>query len=219
MASRGNPLLFEDALVVSFPQRIDSPALLSGTRIFAPPVPIRKAVCIDRVRTLIHRAGVKLTDTTPTVYNPDTHSVVDFVKSSETERDALARLAEYGPNLIVLPLAEAWQRHEDAAKTEPTEITEAHWHEMLNVLPPVAWTRDSNGESFKMSERTTGAITAIYVALNGRHFTFSDDIRMPHKECCARVFHSPAYRSGKDGRSTTGGQSRGAADADGREEP
>ena len=181
-------------------------------------MPKHEAACIDRVRTLIHRADVKLTDATPTVYDPVTHRVIDFVKPSESEQAALARLAEYGPNLVVLPLAEAWQRHEDAAKTEPVEITEAQFHEMLNVLPPVAWTRDGNGESFKMSERTTGAITAIYVALNGRHFTFSDDIRTPHKDCCARVFHSLAYRSHKDAHGTAGDQSRRAAHEDGREE-
>ncbi len=107
----------------------------------------------------------------------------------------LARHAtHYGTDLIILPFAEAWQRHETAAKSEPEEISSEQWHYALNVLPPVSW-HDGFGESFKISERTTGSITSIYVRLNDRHFTFSDDIRTPHDKCCKRVFHSPAYRT------------------------
>lgn len=105
--------------------------------------------------------------------------------------------AHYGTDLIILPFSEAWQRHENSAKSEPEEISPKQWHYALNILPPVTWRHDGFGESFKMSERTTGSITAIYVRLNERHFTFSDDIRTPHGECCKRVFHSPAYRQAK----------------------
>lgn len=133
--------------------------------------------------------------TTPTAYCPRTHRVIDFVKPGESNEAALSRLAEYGPDLVILPLDEAWARHEAAFKSEPVEIAEADWSYALNVLPPVRWTRDGFGESFKMSERLTGAVTAIYVQLNGRFFSFNDDIRTPHAECCRRVFYSPAYRT------------------------
>jgi Protein of unknown function (DUF1419) len=135
-------------------------------------------------------------DTTLTIYCTRTHRVIDTcLPGQEAPEGKLARhAAHYGPDLVILPFDEAWKRHEAAFKTEPTEVMKAHWHEMLNILPPVAWRRDGFGESFKMSERTTGAITAIYVLINGRHFTFSDDIRTPHAECCRRVFQSPAYR-------------------------
>jgi hypothetical protein len=137
---------------------------------------------------------VSVDGTTPTAYCTRTHRVIDFVKPGETNEAALARLAEYGRDLVILPLDEAVARHEAAFKSEPVEIAETDWNSALNVLPPVRWTRDGFGESFKMSERLTGAITAIYVQLNGRYFSFNDDIRMPHAECCRRVFHSQAYR-------------------------
>jgi hypothetical protein len=46
-----------------------------------------------------------------------------------------------------------------------------------------------------MSERKTGDITSIYVRIDDRHFTFADDIRLPHKECCAKVRQSRAFYS------------------------
>ncbi|MEQ1696164.1 MAG: hypothetical protein ABL901_10045 [Hyphomicrobiaceae bacterium] len=136
-------------------------------------------------------------DNRPCVFNTRTNSVIDYLHKGESNEAALVRLAEYGPDLVVLPIDDAWQRHEDAAKSPPVEITEERWHEMLNVLPPVAWHRTSDGESFKISERTTGLITAIFVQLNGRFFEFSDSIRTPHQECCKRVFESEAYNKPK----------------------
>jgi hypothetical protein len=58
--------------------------------------------------------------------------------------------------------------------------------------------RLSNGTMRSTSCRRSPGVTtalAIYVRLNERHFTFSDDIRTPHQECCKRVFHSQAYRT------------------------
>ena len=132
-------------------------------------------------------------DNRPVAYCTTRNSIIDLLRNGETADAAFRRLVEYGSTLIVLPLDEAWQRHETAFNAEPVEITESQWHDMLGVLPPVAWQRDANGESFKLSERTTGAITAIYVHLNKRYFTFSDDIRTPHAECCKRVAVSPAF--------------------------
>ena len=132
-------------------------------------------------------------DTRPVVFNAATNTLVDFLRPSETPAEALVRLAEYGTCLTILPFEQAWQRHEAAAKTEPLEITSAHWHDMLGVLPPVAWKNDHHGESFKLSERTTGSITAIYVQIDGRYFVFGDSIFTPHAACCQRVRNSPAF--------------------------
>lgn len=135
-------------------------------------------------------------DTTPTIYCTRTNRLIDTcLPGQEDAATKLVKLsAEYGPDLVVLTFDEAYQLHEDAAKSEPVEITEAKWHYALNVLPPVAWHRTSDGESFKISERITGAITSIYVHLTGRYFTFNDDIRTPHAECCRRVVQSMAFR-------------------------
>lgn len=101
---------------------------------------------------------------------------------------------EYGDNLIVLSLDEGAKRQEESFKSPPQEISEEKWMEMLCVLPPVSWKHDSTGESFKLSERTSGTITAIFVRIGQRFFTFSDSIYTPHAECVARVFISDAFR-------------------------
>lgn len=128
------------------------------------------------------------------IFNTETNSLVDYVGADETPEQAIIRLAEYGTALTPLPIEEAARRHDDAYRTEPVEITEEAWHYALNVLPPVSWWTTSNGESFKMVERLTGCITAIYVRINERHFTFHDDIRMRHDECCKKVFLSKAFQ-------------------------
>ena len=45
------------------------------------------------------------------------------------------------------------------------ETTEAHFWEMLEVLPPAGWKQEANCESFKLSERWSGNITNIYARI------------------------------------------------------
>lgn len=96
-------------------------------------------------------------------------------------------LQQYGPDLVLLTPEDALNRYEARFITAPEEITEERFLEMLNILPPVSWTSDHHGESFKIVERLAGRITTIYVRLGTRHFTFSDNIRTPHAECCRRA--------------------------------
>jgi len=131
-----------------------------------------------------------MTEAKTVIFCTKTNHVVDTVPDG-TEDDARSRLQEltpkYGPGLILLPPGEAFRRYEDGFKSGPEEITKERFFEMLEVLPPVAWHDTSDGESFKMSERTAGPVTSIFVRLGDRYFTFSDDIRTPHTECCRRV--------------------------------
>ena len=53
----------------------------------------------------------------------------------------------------------------------PTEITEETFIEMLEVLPPVAWTRRNNFESFLMSEHYSGPYTSQYARHGKRYYT------------------------------------------------
>ena len=131
---------------------------------------------------------------TPTIFCLTTNRLIDLIRQGETAATALTRLQSYGPDLAILPLAEAQARYERQFKTEPVEIDEGAWHEALNVLPPEDWRHDANGESFKCSEPTAGSITAIYVRVGQRHFTFNDDAATPHAECLRRVGQSRAWR-------------------------
>lgn len=131
-----------------------------------------------------------MTEPKTVIFCTKTNHVIDTVPDG-TEEDAKVRLQEltsqYGQDLILLPPGEAFRRYEDAFKSGPEEITKERFREMLEILPPVAWHDTSDGESFKMCERTAGLVTAIYVRLGHRYFTLSEDIRTPHAECCKRV--------------------------------
>lgn len=141
---------------------------------------------------------MNITGTTPTVFDPATKSIIDFVKPTETNEQALLRLERWGPGLIVLAYDDAIAIHENAAKTEPAEITPERWEDMLCVLPPASWRNTGAEESFKLSERKTGLITSIFVRLEDRYFTFDDDIRTPHATCCDRVRQSHAFMNPSD---------------------
>ena len=123
------------------------------------------------------------------VFCTATNRLIDFIPDNSDGCAAIAAFVpEYGRALIILPVVNAWQRHENSFKSEPVEITRDRFHEMLNNLPPVAWNyRDPAFESFKMSERTTGSITTIFVRIHDRYLAFSDTCTLPHRVCVVRV--------------------------------
>jgi hypothetical protein len=129
----------------------------------------------------------------PIAYCTTRNALIDFLHHGETPAQAFQRLAEHSTTLTVMSFDAAWSRHEQAFKTDPTEISSATFQEMLCVLPPRQWRHDSQGESFKMMEHLTGNITDIYVRLADRFFTFNDHVRTPHAECCQRVRDSKAF--------------------------
>lgn len=132
-----------------------------------------------------------MTDPRPrVVYCATRRSIIDFVREGAGENDeaAIRRLApEYGPALSAMPASQAQDLYEAGFKTPVEEITAEAYDYGLNVLPPVAWTHAQGAESFKISERLAGSVTAIYAAMHGRYFRFHDTIRMPHEQICERV--------------------------------
>ena len=117
-----------------------------------------------------------------------TNRLIDFVPDGHDGARLIATyVTDYGTDLVMMPTDTAWQRYENAFKSSPVEISEDRWNEMLGVLPPVAWTTDQTGESFKLGERTAGSITAIFVRIGERYFELSDSITLPHRACTARV--------------------------------
>lgn len=131
-----------------------------------------------------------MTDTTTynVVFCTRTARIIDVVHKDADTKQLIASLSvSYGPDLIILGNVEANNRYEAQFKSDPVEISEQKFTELLEILPPAAWQTDHNGESFKMVERTAGAITSIQVRIGARFVSFSDDIRTPHEECCRRA--------------------------------
>lgn len=64
---------------------------------------------------------------------------------------------------------------EKALCTEPQEISEDRFVEMLEVLPPQRWqrSRECDFESFELSEHLSGRVTSIFCRLGGKYFEFT----------------------------------------------
>lgn len=61
---------------------------------------------------------------------------------------------------------------ERALCTEPVEITEDRFMEMLEVLPPQNWQRGKGCESFELSEHFSGRVTSIFCRFGPEYFEF-----------------------------------------------
>jgi hypothetical protein len=116
----------------------------------------------------------------------DVADMVDGVLVGRYSRETLEEIQARYPGAEVMEYEEASKLHEAAqiAKyCKPLQVIDHdHYMYMLEVLPPVAWTRDSDGESFKLCERTTGNLTAIIVKYRGVYYEYTGDIRTPHKQ-------------------------------------
>lgn len=89
---------------------------------------------------------------------------------------------ERGVDLVVMGGNEAYLIYCDKFKTEPVEITEEQFRYFLEVLPPCKWVRNGDTESFFMSERTAGNITAHLVRIGKRYYKFEDEDTLSHED-------------------------------------
>lgn len=128
------------------------------------------------------------------IYVPGMPWVIDFtvkrddgVVVTQLHGRTLEDVQAQHPAAIITTWDDAQARIEAGSKTEPRQIDEQDFDYALNVLPPRQWVNAGGGESFKMSERTNGRITAIYARLGTTYWKFDDDFNLPHSEIMARV--------------------------------
>ena len=99
--------------------------------------------------------------------------------------ETLEEILERYPGAQLMDIDEACAMAEKAKHDKyvhcPMEITAERFEEMLNAMPPVGWKHGPGGQSFKMSERMTGMLTAIFCEIGGRYFELCDDIRNSHE--------------------------------------
>lgn len=74
------------------------------------------------------------------------------------------------------------EAHDAAYRSEPKEITEDRFYEMLNVLPPLGYAHSNGAESFKMCEMLSGAMTDVFARVGNRFWSFVDKRSIPHDE-------------------------------------
>lgn len=124
--------------------------------------------------------------TNTVIYCQRTHSIINFITDGATVVPA-DYASQYGGDLVIISFEEAARRREEAFRQPVSETTRGHFWYSLECLPPVGWHTASGVESFKISERYSGNLTAIFARLGNRYFTLRDDIRLPAEEIAARV--------------------------------
>ena len=137
---------------------------------------------------------------TPCFYVPGSHSIIDTAelrdgvwRSTINNEDINQIRARY-PKAEFGDFDEIYQRIESSFMSDVVEITEAEFIKALEVLPPVGWTTAKGVESFKMSERLVGLITAIYARIGDRYFTFNDKITLKADQIADRVANSAVFK-------------------------
>jgi len=122
-------------------------------------------------------------------YSARSANIIDIICAnglSAYSKQTEAEVRERYSDAERITLDEAVERKAQAFRHPVEGSTEEHFNEMLNVLPPIGWHRTGDGESFKMSEMTSGTITQIYARIGARYFTLADDVRTPHAEIMRR---------------------------------
>jgi hypothetical protein len=132
----------------------------------------------------------------PVFYVPGTTTIVDNaidragVLVGRYSGETLEQIRLRYPDATLGEWADVYAETEASCKTEPVEIKEDEFLKALHVLPPVRWTQRIDSESFKISERLYGSITAIYARIGDRYYTFSDNIALPHVDVISRIKQS-----------------------------
>jgi len=178
-----------------------------------PPFPLNEFKKIKRLLRveLIDNPGDRLTvnptsQTTPPEFKepcfhvPGSRTIIDTAEldsdgvfRSTIKNETLAQIRIRYPEAEIGEWEDIYRAAENSCKTAPQEITEAQYIYALEVLPPVCWKTAKGVESFKMSERFYGNVTAIYARLGRRYFTFSDLISLTPDEIADRIAGSAAF--------------------------
>lgn len=125
-------------------------------------------------------------------YVPGGH-VIDYAEDcggvlrSICLRETLEQVQERYPHAIVGDAETVYREMESSYISDPVRITEDDFDYALNVLPPMNWVRSGSVQSFKMSEFTSGRITAIYAQFGDEYWKFSDRYTLSHSEIMERV--------------------------------
>lgn len=121
---------------------------------------------------------------------PDTFTIIDTVHpitgKSVCYGHTLEQIQARYPGAIIGDIDEWCDKREASFLTDPSEISEKQYDDMLNVLPPKRWiqARGPYGyeSSFEMIEHQSGRVTSFYIAIHGRHFTYHGIAGIPHAE-------------------------------------
>ena len=101
--------------------------------------------------------------------------------------ETLEQIAARYPDAQIGDCDDIVATREAMMKTDPVEIMEDQYVDMLEVLPPEDFKFDTFGSSFKMSEYLSGRITNIYATYGKRYFMLTDVASLPHSEIIRKI--------------------------------
>lgn len=130
------------------------------------------------------RVIFNLDDITHVFYVPNKSGIIDAVNPI-THRGvysgkSLSELQEENPAIAIGLFDDVIDMNNARTRRPPTPIPMADFLSALEVLPPEDWRSDDRGETFKMPERLSGSITAIYARIGNAYFTLADDYTLTH---------------------------------------
>ena len=67
-----------------------------------------------------------------------------------------------------------FEDYENSLITQPVEVTEERWEDMLNVLPPCRWGNYGGYNAFHVSEHLTGSLVNWFVRTGDKFYEFTD---------------------------------------------
>ncbi len=113
-------------------------------------------------------------------YSRKKKTVIDVISSDGLGiygKQNLEQTQAEDETVILVSTDEAMDLIADAQKTP--EITEADWHEMLEVLPPENWHQLKAINYFQMSEHwVLNCITSTYARYKGGFYSFRDNVNL-----------------------------------------
>jgi len=98
-----------------------------------------------------------------------------------------SRPEEAYPGLQMCTIEEFKKLQEDAARTEPSQITENGFHAALRALPPERHEKRGDVLFFTCSEYYVASITAFYAYHKGRYWTFRDRFDLPDDAVAEKI--------------------------------
>lgn len=99
----------------------------------------------------------------------------------------LEELNAHGDSWELVTVEEATERFGRENYQPVSEITEARFTDMLEVLPPLDWRGTPDSQSFKLMEMYSGNITDIFAQYGTRFFQLRHHVTLTHEEIMVKV--------------------------------
>jgi hypothetical protein len=137
-------------------------------------------------------------------YIPGAETIEDFAIEvdgktvGQYSRESLAELQLKHPSIQLMNSQEAFElaykASLDAYVHPPVEITEQHYWEMFEILPPIKHRIVNGAESFMISEALTYNVRSIFCQIGDRYFKMCDVDTLTREqimEKCKKLIENP----------------------------